>query len=479
MGAMNGMLLCVPEMVYGIMALVFGWLSLRSSADGRCKPSGIAIVLALLGFGVSVACMGLTGNAFSGAYRVDRFSQFFKVLLAAGLLMVLWLCRNIEEQTEGIEPKWVPECFLLLTLSTAAMMVMVSAVHLIGIYLSLEVSSYSLYVLVSLRRERSKPIAFALRYFLIGAGASALMLLGLVLLYGFSQSVQTADIAGLSAEKWREPGLMIGMMLFCGGFLFKLAVFPFHFWAPEVYSAAANPIAAYIATASKVAAIALLIRLCSLSAMNAFLSDALAVLAVLTMTVGNLSAIVQKDFKTLLAFSSVAQAGYVLIGVLAMSPDGFAASAFYSVGLLAMKMTCFLVVVKVAANGQNPKIGDLAGLHRKSPILALALMLALFGLAGIPPTIGFSGKLLLFTAAMQQGRFGLVLFAMINVVVSLYYYLQVLKAAYLLDPSPSQPELHLSSGDRILVYGLILVMLVAGFYPEPLLRVATAITAGL
>jgi NADH-quinone oxidoreductase subunit N len=111
--------------------------------------------------------------------------------------------------------------------------------------------------------------------------------------------------------------------------------------------------------------------------------------------------------------------------------------------------------------------------------LALALMLALFGLAGIPPTIGFSGKLLLFTAAMQQGRFGLVLFAMINVVVSLYYYLQVLKAAYLLDPSPSQPELHLSSGDRILVYGLILVMLVAGFYPEPLLRVATAITAGL
>lgn len=473
------MILCVPEIYYGLMALVFGWLSLRSPADGRRKTSGMAVVLAFLGLGVSVAGMGLAGNAFAGAYHVDRFSQFFKVLLAAGLLMVVRLCRNIEEQTDGIEHKWVPECFLLLTLSTVAMMAMVSAVHLIGIYLSLEVSSYSLYVLVSLRRERSEPLASALRYFLIGAGSSALMLLGMVLLYGFSRSVQTTDIAGLGAEIWREPGPMIGMMLFCCGFLFKLAVFPFHFWAPEVYQSAANPIAAYIATASKVAAIALLIRLCSLSAMNAFLADVLAVLAVLTMTVGNLSAIAQKDLKSLLAFSSVAQAGYVLIGVLAMSPDGFAASAFYSVGLLAMKMTCFLVVVKVAASGQNPKIEDLAGLHRKSPILALALMLALFGLAGIPPTIGFSGKLLLFTAAMQQGRFGLVLFAMINVVVSLYYYLQVLKAAYLLDPSPSRPEMQLSFGDRIMVCMLILVMLVLGFYPEPLLRAAIAVTAAL
>jgi NADH-quinone oxidoreductase subunit N len=203
------------------------------------------------------------------------------------------------------------------------------------------------------------------------------------------------------------------------------------------------------------------------------------VLSIVTMTVGNVSAIVQKDLKRLLAYSSVAHAGYVLIGVLSMNPAGYAGAVFYSAALVTLKFTCFMVVVKVAADGGNITIDQLAGLHRRSPLLALALMLSLFGLCGIPPTIGFIGKLLVFTAAMEKGYFALVLIAMVNVVISLYYYLLVLKAAYLTEPPQQMPPLVLSFGDRIVATALIAVIIGIGFYPAPLIAVARDVVAVL
>jgi NADH-quinone oxidoreductase subunit N len=262
------------------------------------------------------------------------------------------------------------------------------------------------------------------------------------------------------------------------GFFFKLALFPFHFWAPDVYQGSAHQLGAYIAAVSKVAAVALLLRLTIAGGQGSrLLADILVGLAVVSMTIGNLAAISQRDVKRLMAFSSIAQAGYILIGVLSMSPDGVSGSIFYAFSLLAMKFACFLVIVQVAFGGRNISIDELAGLHRRSPLLAMVLMMALFGLAGIPPTIGFTAKLLVFSAAIRQGYLVLVIIAMFNVVISLYYYLSVVKAAYLLEPRGAEPPpIQMPPATRALAFIMLAVMLAAGFWPRYLIEWAREAT---
>ena len=210
-----------------------------------------------------------------------------------------------------------------------------------------------------------------------------------------------------------------------------------------------------------------------------YLVHILVTLSIVSMTVGNLSAIVQKDIKRLLAYSTVAHAGYVLIGILSMNTSGYSGVIFYALALLVMKFTAFLVVVKVADDDRNLQIEQLAGLHQRSPLLAMALMVSIFSLAGIPPTIGFAGKLFVFLAAMEQGYFTLVLIAMINVVISLYYYLLVLKAAYLLKPDVAPSEIPLSPAAKILTAALIGVMVVVGIFPTYVLELAEAAARAL
>jgi NADH-quinone oxidoreductase subunit N len=205
-----------------------------------------------------------------------------------------------------------------------------------------------------------------------------------------------------------------------------------------------------------------------------YLVHVLVTLSIVSMTVGNLAAIVQQDLKRLMAYSTVAHAGYILIGILSMNPAGFAAAIFYATALLVMKFTVFLVVVKVAEDGGNPEVSQLAGLYRRAPLLAMALMVSIFSLAGIPPTIGFTGKFLVFTAAMGKGYFTLILIAMINVVISLYYYLLILKAAYLLEPDEVLPGIQLSIPIKVLTGAMILVMVVVGIFPRHLIELTRA-----
>ncbi|MCG6917216.1 MAG: NADH-quinone oxidoreductase subunit N, partial [Deltaproteobacteria bacterium] len=250
--------------------------------------------------------------------------------------------------------------------------------------------------------------------------------------------------------------------------------------APDAYQGAANQVTAYIATASKVAAVAILTRMVALSSGSSiYLVHVLVTLSIASMTLGNLVAIVQKDMKRLLAYSSISHAGYVLIGILSMDQSGYAGAIFYAMAYLIMKFTCFLVVVKVAYDGSDLKIAQLAGLHRRSPMLAMALMLGVFGLAGIPPTIGFTGKFLVFAAAMKKGYFTLVLIAMINVVISLYYYILVVRAAYLLDSDASLPRLQVSIPTKMLTGALVTAILVFGVFPQYLLELARAAASAL
>ncbi|MGD9017659.1 MAG: NADH-quinone oxidoreductase subunit N [Desulfobacterales bacterium] len=449
-----------PEIVFLLTALGFLCVSMTRLRDGIAFW---ALVLAAIGVAACVAGAGLEGELFYGTYRIDLFSQVFKALLAMGLFLVVCLCPNLQ----GVASERHPELFALLFTCTLAMMLLVSSVHLLTMYVALELSSYSLYILVAMRDQRARTIEASLKYFLTGVVASAVMVFGLALLYSVTQAVFVDELVRVLPAAVTDPVVAIGLLLTLCGFFFKLAVFPFHIWAPDVYQGAANQVSAYIATASKVAAVAILTRIVALTGNGSpYLVHALVALSIVSMTVGNLSAIAQKDIKRLFAYSSIAHAGYVLIGILSMSASGYAAAVFYAMAVLVMKFTCFLVVVKVADNGENLDIGQLAGLHHRSPVLAMALMISVFGLAGIPPTVGFTGKLLLFTAAMENGYLTLILIAMANVVISLYYYLLVVKAAYLAEPELPQGSLSVSLPERILAGSLVAFMVVAGIYPS-------------
>ena len=459
-----------PEIYYLLVSLWFLLLSMMPRAKARHNYFS-ALFLAAAGVVLCLIMVNSDGSLFLNAYQVSLFSQVFKVLLSLGLFLVICLCPNLS----GIKEKHHPEFYLLLFVGTLAMMMLVSSVHLLAIYISLELSSYSLYILVAFRREKDIGIEAAIKFFLIGISTSAVMLFGLALLYGTTQATYLNDMIQVLPDVIDNPAVIIGLLLTLSGFFFKLAVFPFHFWAPDVYQGSANQVTAYIATVSKVAAIALLIRMVALTDTGAagnYLVQILAILSVVSMTVGNLAAIVQKDIKRLLAYSTVAHAGYVLIGILSMNQAGYSGVIFYALALLLMKFTAFLVVVKIADDGRNLQLDQLAGLHQRAPLLAMALMVSIFSLAGIPPTIGFTGKLLVFLAAMKQGYFSLVLIAMINVVISLYYYLLVLKAAYLLKPKEDLSELRLSLPVKVLSVGLIVAMVVVGIFPTYVLELA-------
>ena len=463
-------MLFIPELYCLLMVVVFFGLAMVARPNPR-RDYFVALLLGSIGVVVALASVKMQGDLFFQAYRVDLFSQVFKVMLAMGLFLVICLCTELN----GIEERHHPEFYLFLSTCTLAMMMLVSSVELLTIYVALELSSYSLYILVPLRRGLGVDVEAGIKYLMVGASSSAVMLFGLSFVFGVTHTTYVVDIINILPGIISNPAAILGLLLTLCGFFFKLAVFPFHFWAPDVYQGAANQVTAYIASASKVAAVAIIMRMVSLVGDNSqYLVDVLVTLSIASMTLGNLVAIVQKDMKRLLAYSSISHAGYVLIGILSMSQFGYASAIFYALAYLVMNLCCFLVVVKVAQDGSDLKIAQLAGLHRRSPILAMALMLAVFGLAGIPPTIGFTGKFLVFTAAMEKGYITLVIIAMINATISLYYYIMVVKAAYLMEPDVEQPRLPISLPTKVLTGALVAAMVVFGIFPHYLLEVARA-----
>ena len=462
--------LLMPEFFFLLGIGLFFGLSMRK----RQNPESIhrtATAFAALGVMVTLAALGKKGIAFSGVYRIDLFSQLFKVLLASALFMNVCLCGDLNT----IRERRHTEFHLLLLIATLGMMLLVSSVELLTLYVALELTSYCLYVLVPLRKGYGVHVEAGIKYFLVGVTTSALMLFGIALLFGATGHTSFVELTKMLPGLIHRPMAFVGLLLTLSGFFFKLALFPFHVWAPGVYQGAANHVAAYIATATKVAAIGVIVRIVSVTGGGSLhLPKVLAAVALASMTLGNLAAIVQKDMKRMLAYSAIAQGGYVLVGILAMDPEGFASAMFYALAYLTMIYTCFFVLVKVACEGEDLKISQLAGLHRRAPLLAMALMLGVFGLGGLPPTIGFSGKFLLFTAAMKSGHFFLVLTAMINVAVSLYYYALVVKAAYLDEPEEDLPPIPLSVPEKLLTLALIVVLVGGGLFPQVLYDLALA-----
>jgi len=466
---MNRVLALLPELVLAgtglaiFVGLLAGEGRVRRTRD-MARLGGVLLVVAC------AVSFGHPLEIFWNTYRVDGFSQLIKLGVAAGFLLSVFIAGDGAGQREDARG----ELFFFLLTSAAGLMVMASAVEALALYLALEIASFSLFVLVPLREGFPEGKESGLKFLVVGLAASALTLYGLSLLIGLTGSTRLPVMAASPALWDREPAALFALGLFAAGFLFKLALFPFHFWAPDVYEGASHGVAAFVATASKVAAVAIVARLLVTAGLApAPIAGALAVAAAVSMTLGNLVAIVQKDVKRMLAYSAVAQAGYIAVGFVAFTRDGIAAALFYGLLYLLMNAAAFLVVARVAADGSNPSLDDLRGLHRRAPLLAGTLLLALFALAGVPPTAGFIGKWFLFRAAMLQGWWWLVLLGAINSTVSVYYYLVVVKHAYLL-PAEQEPHVALTAMDKAVCYALCAALVILGFYPGPVFAWANA-----
>jgi NADH-quinone oxidoreductase subunit N len=423
-----------------------------------------AWALALLGGLLSLAAalwtLGQNGEPFApGIYRVDYFSQLIKAALALGFVLVV----AISHQPNTLDRSAWVEFPMFLLFATLGAMMMVSATELLTLYISIELAAYPLYIVVALHRNTESSGESSTKYMLQGMMGSAVSLYGMSFLYGIFASTYFSEITRQLPAAAGQPLLWVGLVLLLAGFLFKLGSFPFHFWLPDIYQTAPHEVVAYLATVSKVAAIAMLCRLVSLFA-DAQMPEVLMWLSVAAMTLGNFAALVQKDLKRLLGYSAVAHAGYILLAVQTGALLGFSAALFYALGYLLMSFICFLVVCELGRDSDAVSVESLRGLHHRSPLLAASLMVGLFGLIGLPPTVGFIGKWFLFSAAIEQGQFGLVLVAAVNTVVALYYYLLVLRAAYLED-APDAAMIQLRPIVRITALVSIAAVLALGTFP--------------
>ena len=388
--------------------------------------------LTISGFGLTGAVsFGLWGQAdASGPLALDSYALFFNgIFCLAGVLTVLMSGSYLDltKIRQG-------EYYALLLFAAVGMVLMAAATDLITIFLGLETMSIAVYVLAGIWHQRLASNEAALKYFLLGAFASGFLLYGMALIYGVTGSLQLAVIAEQVAAQGSSPLLLVGMGLLLVGFGFKVAAAPFHVWTPDVYEGSPTTITAFMAVGVKAAAFAAFARvfLYALAAVHAEWQGVVWVIAVLTMTVGNLTALVQTNIKRMLAYSSVAHAGYVLVAMVAGKELGGAAMMYYLVAYGFMNLGAFGVVLSLNRQDQpNEELRDYAGLGFRYPALGMAMAIFMLSLTGVPPLVGFTGKFYVFSAAVEAGYIGLAVIGVLNSAVSAYYYIRVIVTMYM------------------------------------------------
>lgn len=466
----------LPELAMSAMALTLFFCCLGKFRTGGLQA--IAVIFSLISLAAALAAFGQEGTLFFNTYRVDLFSQIFKVIIILGLFLVFCSGSGLR----GVDARFHGEQFLFLTVGALGLVMLSSSHELLTIVMSLEIAAFALYVIIPFRRSdmRREHMEAAIKYFLFGVITTGIMLYGMSCLFGLGGSTYLRELA--VSVPWllrTAPLAAIGMVMMLCGFFYKLAMFPMHFLTPDVYEGSANETAGYVATLPKIAAVAVIIRLVSLAGPETGrLTWVLAVFSVLSMTVGNLAALVQNDLKRLLAYSSIAHAGYVMIGVLCVDRLGLASSVYYMLGYLLMNLACFYVIYHLAPDGRNVSFDDLRGLYHRSPILAFTLAAGAFGLTGIPATIGFTSKFLVFTAAFHKGFYFLVILAVINAAISAFYYLKMVRAAYVPVDDPGE-AVSLGIPASILGVFFIISIILTGILPQEFMALATEAVARL
>jgi NADH-quinone oxidoreductase subunit N len=465
-----------PELVLLIGAMLF---LLIGAFRGNRETSHVILGGVLL---IAVSLVWLSANLsapsiqlFSGLLIIDGFSQYAKLLLMFSTALVLilshaWLKRHSNPAFE------FP---VLMLLSLVGMMVMVSANDFMTLYVGLELSSLALYVLAAFDRDNEESAEAGIKYFILGALASGMMLFGASLVYGYTGSTNFTVIANLLAgcedcQNSVSYGAVVGMVLLTVGFCFKISAVPFHMWTPDVYTGAPTPVTMFFATAPKIAALIVFFRVLMgpLEEMFPDWQNILAFVANASMIIGALGAIMQTNFKRLLAYGSIGHIGYALVGVAAGSPEGLKAVLIYITLYMFMAIGTFGFILFMRREGKYlESLSDLSGLSRTCPMAAIFLLIMMFSMAGIPPFAGFWGKMFVFSSAIESGLIAMTIVGLLTSVIAAYYYLKVVKIMYFDAPvAPFDKDIPHSAQAVLLLTAIV----TAGFvlYPEPLLHAA-------
>jgi len=451
---------------------------------------GAAAALALV-LGYSFIKFGLAAapqTAFGHSYILDGLALFFKRFFLLAAIIVLLMAVEFSDRIESA----ISEFYSLVVLALAGMMFAASANDFTMLFVSVELITVTFYVLTSFQRTRLPSLEAGIKYLILGALSTAFTVFGIALVYGISGTMAFEELAKRSADLAGQPIFLLGLLFVLIGLGFKIAAFPVQIWAPDVYQGSPAPTTAFLAVGSKAAGFVLLLRVLftAVPAVTAHWTSLLAVISAITILYGNLCAIPQRNLKRLLGYSSIAHAGYMLLGIAAMAANvknptaGGAAILYYLSGYLFTVLAAFSVLCLILRQAEVEDISALAGLSKRSPLLAATMTLAMVSLEGIPPLAGFFGKFLLFKAVVEQGAvhpvyYWLVSVAIVGVVISLYYYFGVVRAIYWSRDVAELSPIEISRPLRLTIYACMAGMLYLGIFPNTMLNWASQIVNAL
>lgn len=425
-------------------------------------------VLSVVGLAATLACLGwfdvshVSGSLFGNMFVLDRMAIFFKMFVVGSTALVILASMQYVDRFTLFRGEY----YVLVMMSALGMMFMVSANDLLSLFVSIEFSTLGFYILVGYLREDLASNEAGIKFFILGVFAAGLLAYGISLVYG-----ETGKLVFSEMTPTTTTGTIIGFLLIFSALGFKIGAVPFHSWIPDTYHGAPTPVTAFLSIAPKGAAFAILIRLffVAVASFKPMWVLLLVAVSILSMTYGNIVAIAQRNIKRLLAYSGIAQVGNVLIGLAAGTKMGSDAILFYLLTYLFANIGAFAVVIAVAHAIGSEEIDDYRGLNRRSPFLAFAMLLFLLSLAGVPPLAGFIGKLYIFIAAVKEGLYTLITVGLINIVISMYYYLVVVKKMYINEPTDPSP-VSISGPMKAVIYVGLAGTLVIGVYPQPVIE---------
>ncbi len=484
--------LILPEIIVTatLCIVLLAHLVARKNAQLMMILSVVGLVAAFYALTENI---GVNSSSFSGMLSVDPFATFFKIVIVFATIVVVLMSRFSDEV--NAEHKTIGEYYFLLLSMCVGMMFMVGSSNLIMMYLTLELSGLTSYVASGFTRKAKDSSEASLKYLLYGAFSSGVMLYGISIIYGLTG---TLDIAGINLVLMQGSSnglaLSVASIFMLVGFGYKISAVPFHYWTPDVYEGAPVTITAFLSVASKAAGFAMMMRAFKVmfidsSAMNlppgtwtfingVHVQNVLIIFAVLTMTLGNLVALWQDNVKRLLAYSSIAQAGYMLLGLVVLSNDGFAAVMIYFVVYLFMNLGAFYVVMLIANKINSEHIDSYKGLGKRAPLLSVALAIFLVSLTGLPPTAGFIGKWMIFLSLINAKMIGIAIIGALNIVVSLYYYIRIIRNMFLRDeqnesvPKGTGEPITYPLAQQILLMSLLIPTLYFGLFFNQLIEFA-------
>ncbi|SES19804.1 NADH-quinone oxidoreductase subunit N [Salipaludibacillus aurantiacus] len=461
--------LMTPEIVLAALALLVFTIDFMTGIHGKKPFIGRLSVLSLLVTAVLVVVTNSTSGSIAEVFVVDPFAMVFKLIILIGVAMVILISMNFLDRERNAEV-YQGEYYSIMLFAALGAMIMVSSADLITLFIGLEILSISSYVLAGFKKYSRPSTEAAIKYVVLGGTASAFILYGMSFLYGLTGSTSLLEIGQAVPMLFEEYTfvVMMSFLFMLAGFGFKISIVPFHMWAPDVYEGAPTPVTAFLSVVSKLAGFGIILRVFFLGFGGVFQEWAfiIAVIAAITMIAGNFIALTQTNVKRLMAYSGIAQAGYLLVPVATVIGDvGINMIVFYSVAYLMMTLGAFAVITLVTEDTGTSDLSSFAGLYQRAPYLAIAMTVFLVSLAGLPLTAGFIGKAYIFFGAVAGEMLWLAIIMIVTSVISFFYYFGFIKQMFMTDPRPNDKELAVSGSMQTVVTVSLAVTVILGILP--------------